>query len=101
MVDPRELDGNPYEVAEKAAAQAAALVAAASWATEVARLMSRNAEMERQLYRGDPSDPVSWEKGGLGRRFEKVQDDLQATQKDLKLLIRAAGFDPRAPLGKA
>ena len=100
MVDPRAIDGDPYEVAERAVAQAEGLVKVLQWTIDAAKLMARNAEMERQMLDGSPR-PEEWEKGPHGRTFDRVRADAERMEKDLRILGRGAAFNPRAPLGKA
>lgn len=95
IVDPRTLDGDPYEVAEHAARQAQAVARLLSQTVESARIMARNAEMERELARGDDPAPVEWEDGPYGRRFEEVKSAAEAAAKALDMLARASGFNPK------
>lgn len=100
VADPRSFDGDPYEVAARAAAQAAAVARILAQTVESARVMARNAEMERELSRGDDPKPVKWDEGPHGRRFDEVQSAAEAAEKALQILGKAAGFDPKSPLGR-
>lgn len=99
IADPRTFDGNPYEVAERAVRQAEAVAKLLSETVESAKIMARNAEMERELTRGEDPLPVEWENGPHGRKFDEVGSAAAAAQKALKMLAQSAGFDPKRPLG--
>lgn len=100
VTDPRTFDGNPYEVAERAVAQAEALLAVAVDAAEAAAVMARNAEMERQLERRETPDPLKFETGPHGKLFKQVSDETHKNIERLGMLKRAGGFDPKRPLGQ-
>lgn len=97
IVDPRSLDGDPFEVADRAVGQLVGLVNMAREAMDAAKLMARNAELERQCQRDEPLDAEGWPDTAEGRRWTKVDADLEATEKDLRVLRQAAAFNPRRP----
>lgn len=97
LIDPRTFDGDPFDVAKRACQQAAGLAELLSTALEGTALMVRNAELERQLQRGDDADPTAWEESAQGRRLRTLQDDTQQAQKSLEMLAAAAGYNPRNP----
>ena len=93
VADPRTFDGDCYEVAERAVAQAEAIVALAAETVSDARIMARNAELERQ----PEPDAAAWEDGAEGRRWANVARLLLAVQNDLIVLRRVAGYNPKRP----
>jgi hypothetical protein len=101
VIDPRTLDGNPYEVAQNAVLQAAGTAEILIEAVRDARVMARNAAMERGLVLNDEPDAPGWEAGPEAKRYDAILDQLGGNVKTLKQLARAAAFDPKAPLGKA
>lgn len=98
IADPRTFDGNPYEVAQRAAEQAAALARLLAYATEVARLMARNAQLERELVATGSCDAPAYDRSVEGQRFVRVKYAALEAEKNLKVLALAAGFDPKRPL---
>lgn len=100
VADPRTFDGNPYEVAERACAQAEALLAIAADAIEGAFLMARNAEMERQIVAGQDPNALAFENGPYGKRLDRAKIDVANAVTSLRVVGRAAGFDPKAPLNR-
>lgn len=101
VADPRTFDGDPFEVAERAVRQAAAVASVLSAAVEGAYIMARNAELERQLIASGDCDAVAWEESAQNKRWASVNEDVATIQKNLTVLVRAAGFNPRAPLGQS
>jgi hypothetical protein len=64
--------------------------------------MARNAGLERQLLGGAESCSVEeWDEGAEGRRWVDVEQALEKTHNNLRNLTTAAGFNPKAPLGRA
>lgn len=100
IADPRTFDGDPFEVADRAVAQAEGLAKLLQRATDDALVMARNAEMERELMRGEEPRPLTWEEGPHGRRFQQVKDDIDTAISQLGVLRKAAGFNPKRPLGQ-
>jgi hypothetical protein len=100
IADPRSFDGDPFEVAERAAAQALALVKLAEEATEGAQVMARNAAMERDLIARSTPDPDGYDAGPEGRQWVDIRGDLAAMATRLAILTRAAGFNPKRPLNQ-
>jgi len=98
IVDPRTMDGDPYDVASRGTAQLHGIVEALLRAIPTARAMARNAELTRQLDRDEEPDPVGWEQSVEGRRWKQVEADLEKVRKDLTVLTRASGYNPKAPL---
>lgn len=97
IVDPRTFDGDPFDVADRACQQASGLVQHLRTALEGARLMARNAELERQLQAGVDLDPVGWENGPQGERFQRSLDELSDVEHSVNVLRRAAMYNPKNP----
>ena len=96
--DPRNFDGDPYQVAERAIQQLAGIVNVALAQIEPVTLMVRNADLERTLAMGDTLGDVAaeWPESPQGRSLAKVQADLEGAQFTLGLLAKAAAFNPKA-----
>lgn len=97
VTDPRDFDGNPYEVADRALAQVDGAIKAAEAALDAAFLMARNADMERNLALGRPPAGSEYAEGPQGRRLRSLGEQLTAIRVDLGMLRRAASFDPKHP----
>lgn len=95
--DPRYLEGDPFEVASKAVAQAIGAVELAKRALDDAQVMARNAELERQLYATNACDASGWDESPQGKQYAKQDAALANVQKSLHLLRKAAAFNPRKP----
>lgn len=96
-VDPRQFDGDPYDVASKGVAQLKGILEVASKLVEPTRLMVRNAEMERRLARGEDAGAAEWDESAESRTWDTVEDTLEQLRARLAILERAAGFNPKAP----
>lgn len=95
VTDPREFDGDPYEVAERACRQAEAVATLLEQCIEGANLMARNAQMERNLYDSDDAKAAEWEGSVQGQRFEALLEKAGIVKVSLKVLARAVAFNPR------
>jgi hypothetical protein len=100
LADPRTFEGDPYEVADRALKQAAAMARLLTWATERARLMARNAEMERQLSETGACDAETFGATLVAQKIDKVLEDAKAAEKNLIVLSKAASFNPKARIGR-
>lgn len=101
IVDPREFDGDAYQVATRAIQQLVGFVDLVAQQTEAAALMARNAELERLMAEGIEGDQLrtaanNWPESPQGRLFAKVDDDLTHTLKRLRTLEKAVAYDPKA-----
>ncbi len=97
VTDPRTFDGNPYEVAGRACAQAKAVAAILAECVETALIMGRNAEMSRrEQASGDPG-AKEWEDSPPGRKFARAHADVKRIERDLAVLGTAMSFDPKHP----
>lgn len=97
LIDPRELDGDPFDVAERACQQAAALAGILGESLEPVRIIVRNAELERQLQGGGSADAEAWERGPQALRLDGLKRDLEAAKKGLTVLATAASYNPKNP----
>jgi hypothetical protein len=97
VVDPRAMDGNPYEVGARGIAQLRGILRIAELSLPAVELMARNAELERQMVDGDEPDAISWPASPQGRKFERIKLDLARMSTELSVLERAAGYDPKNP----
>lgn len=100
IADPRDFDGDPYEVAERATLQAAGMARLLAKTLRGARLMARNAELERQLALTDECDAAAFEGGAEAKRYDALIANAEASEKALTVLSKAARFNPKAPLGR-
>lgn len=97
IADPRGFDGDCFEVADRAVAQLQGLLQITEEALASARLMARNAELERQCQRDEDCDAVGWDDTAEGKRWAKVRVNLGVVKADLGILRRVAGFNPKRP----
>lgn len=96
--DPREFDGDPYQVAQRAIQQMSGLVAVTLEVWEPTNLMARNAELERQLALGNSlvNPAAEWPESPQGRMLVNVRADLDKAQYRLRALERAVAYNPKA-----
>lgn len=96
--DPREFDGDPYQVAQRAIRQLHALVALSAEILEPTDLMARNAELERQLAFGNELGDAGkeWPESPQGRNLADVREMLGMAEARLTLLEQAVAFNPKA-----
>lgn len=105
ITDPREFDGDPFQVAERAIQQAQALAALAEKSLDAAEIMARNAELERSLLLDKEASlmPVAagWPESPQGRMIDSAREALQTSQRKLKVVAKAAAFNPKARIKAA
>ena len=96
--DAREMEGNPFEVAERACQQAAGVAGVLFECIEGAELMARNSFMERNLQE-DPAAPraAEWDGTPEGKRFVSVKQQASDLAVALRALAKASAYDPRRP----
>jgi hypothetical protein len=96
--DPREFDGDAYQVAERAIQQLRAVIAQAEQLMPATVLMVRNADLERTLALGQPLGDVAkeWPESPQGRKLAQHQETLLRMQVSLEALQRAAAYNPKA-----
>lgn len=97
VIDPRTIDGDPFEVADYACKQAEAISRILAHTLEGANIMARNAEMERNLMAGDDAKALEWEDGPQGKRYMALIEQTRKIENNVKLLARAASFNPKKP----
>lgn len=98
IADPRTFDGDPFEVAERATRQAEAIAKLLIVAIDGARLMARNAQMERDLMATGECDAPAFDSSAEGVRYDQVRESAEHAAKNLRVLAVAAGFNPKRPL---
>ena len=104
ITDAREFEGDPYQVAERAIQQTAALTALVLENLESVDLMARNADLERLLALGCSPEELraaaaTWPESPQGRRIRSLQEALQGTADGLPALEKAVAFNPKAAAG--
>ena len=97
IADPRDFDGDCFEVADRAVAQLQGLLQLTEEALDPARLMARNSELERQCQRDENCDAIGWDETAEGKRWSKVRVNLGVVKADLGTLRRVAGYNPKRP----
>lgn len=99
VTDPRTFDGDPFEVAARACRQAEAVARILAQVAEGAELMARNAEMERNLIAsgGEEAGASLWDGSPQARQFRKIIEEGREAEQRLKVLGKAAGFNPKRP----
>lgn len=95
VVDPRTAEGNPYEVAERSLQQILGIVKILEDSLKPARLMARNAALERQIDLDQRLDADGWPDTAEGRRWQKIEDTIAVLKADIALLTRVASFNPK------
>lgn len=97
VADPATFDGNPYEVADRALAQASAVADVLTQTLEMAYPMLRTAEFERQLHAEGECSDEAFEASPHTKRFNALAVDITTAKNTLGILRRAASFDPKHP----
>jgi hypothetical protein len=97
VADPRSMDGDPYEVAERAVRQAHGVALILSQMMDAVDKMACNAEMERAFAYHEEPRGSEWDESPQGRRFKQVREQIEATAKSLAVLAVAAGYNPKNP----
>lgn len=93
--DPREFDGDPFEVADRAVAQIKGVIDVALTLAPATILMVRNAELERRIIRDEDPDAAGWPETTEGRRWSDIEADLRSATDKLTVLQRVAAFNPK------
>lgn len=101
LVDPRNLDGNPYEVAEQAVAQAEALARLALKYLDSSYKMARNASLERSLVLTGEVPKQAYKDSAECMVFNVVLSDLTRAVLKLEALKKAVAYDPKARTTRA
>ena len=97
FTDPRDFDGTPYEVAEAAVEQALGILGVLEQALDAANIMARNAHMERNIATGNPPAGSDWPLTAEGLTWITVSELSDEMKRKLRVLGRAAVFNPRQP----
>lgn len=97
IADPRSFDGDPFDVAERAALQTAALFKLATESLEGTRLMVRNAELERQLLTGAECDAPGFDTSPQGKKLAALAELGNGAVRTLETLAKAAAYNPKNP----
>lgn len=101
VTDPREFEGDPYQVAQRAIQQAAALAALLHENLYAVDLMARNAELERHLSASVDAASLratanAWPESPQGRRIAQIRADILAAEERLRGMEKAAAYNPTA-----
>lgn len=101
VADPRQFDGDPFEVAERACAQAQAVARVLASCVTGAEVMARNAELTRNLAETrDDARATEWDSSAQAQKFRALAEEAESAERTLGQLSRAAGFNPKTPLPK-
>jgi hypothetical protein len=95
LIDPRELDGDPFDAAEKACQQAAGLAKLLQQALDGAVLMARNAEFERQLQSQKKVNVEAWDNGPSAKLFSTLKNSVAEVESKTTMLSKASGYNPK------
>lgn len=95
--DPREFDGNPYEVAERAIRQLQGLAKLIELSLPATDKMARNAQMERDIALDLPADAASWPQSPQARLLARIAEQNADHVRVLEQLAKAVAFDPKHP----
>lgn len=102
ITDPREFDGDPYQVAERAVAQIKGLMLLVAENLDAVDKMARNAELERLLSAGtnDAEElrriAAAWPESPQGRTLSRAMERLEASVNELSLLEKAVAYNPKS-----
>lgn len=97
VADPRTFDGDPYEVAERALRQAAAVAGVLERMIDAADKMARNAEMERAFANHEEPKGSDWPRSPQAKVLIKVKREAALAKLRLNTVAQAAGYNPRNP----
>lgn len=96
--DPHYFDGDPYQVAEKAARQAGKLALLLDRALADADNLARNAALER--CKDEPemvATAAEWDESAHARQFAWARGEAQKIVRRLAVLSKAVSFNPKNP----
>lgn len=97
LVDPRQVDGEPYEVAHEAGNQLVKVLDAAAAATDAFNWAARGAWMTAEEHRtGEMPDGHTFADTAQGEKLTKLYDDLCELTRVASVLRDAAGWNPRS-----
>lgn len=95
--NPRNLDGDPYQVAEATFAQAGRVLDLLDEAMKDCFWAARNTEMERELAAGLEPDGAEFTKTPLGQKITTISKVAAGLSPILAGAGRAATYNPRKP----
>jgi hypothetical protein len=93
----RTFDGTPYEAAGLAIDQASAVAKLFQRALRDTAIQVRNAHLQRDLDLGDAPNAEAWETSAQKRLLDSFSSQTSEIQARMKLLRRAAAYDPKNP----
>jgi hypothetical protein len=101
IADPREFDGDPYQVAQRAVAQIKGLTMLLAENLDAVDKMARNAELERLLAGGIDADELreiaaAWPESPQGRKLSNVEGMLGQIVLELSSLEKAVAYNPKS-----
>jgi hypothetical protein len=96
LTDPRDFDGNPYEVAERAVGQLTGITKLLVDTIDPAEIMFLNAYMERQGALGQEVDAAAYYDSPEYRNWLRVKERATEIHRTLTVLQRSAGYNPKA-----
>lgn len=96
-IDPRRLDGTPYQVAAAAFEQAAAVGELYATALDDSFVFARIAQMERECENDGTPDGAAFPASPLGARIVVLQRAFVELQRALTVVSKAATYDPKNP----
>lgn len=100
VIDPREFDGDAYQVAQRAVAQAKALTEILIEILDATDKMARNAELERLLAAGIDSKSLrdqahAWATSPQGKQFAVLAAEAENIVERLGRLEKAVAYNPK------
>lgn len=101
ITDPREFDGDPYQVASRAVAQIKGLTLLLAENLDAVDKMARNAELERLLSGGIEAAELreiaaAWPESPQGRKLSTAAERLNDIVTDLTSLEKAVAYNPKS-----
>ena len=96
VLNVREIDGEPHEVAEQAASEVSVLLDAALDATEQFAWAARGAWMSAEHVRtNEMPDGATFHASAQGRKVMELYESIAAAAKTLETLSIAVSWNPR------
>ena len=97
LVDPKHIDGEPWDVASTAGQQLIDSLELALEAFEGFYWAARGAWLSQEDHRlGAMPEGEAFNRSPLGRRLQNVQQEIRSARKDTRAAKEAASFDPRS-----
>ena len=95
VADPREFEGDPYEVAERAVAQLSGLADVLRTHLDTVEMLVLNAYMERQNDTKNPIDAAAWYDTAEYRNWQNVIAAADTLEHKLQAAQGAAAYNPK------